>query len=106
MKGPKVFFLKVTDTPLMVSSVVSMVLPSVNFCLCSNHNYVGVYAEGIIPEIYFTAFRVKALWIWWKFSFWLGLRIQVVKTLEGNKLDAVSSCYFKFNMCSIIKGNN
>lgn len=38
-----------------------MVLPSVNFCLYSNHNYVGVYVGGIISEIYFTAFRVEAL---------------------------------------------
>lgn len=47
----------------MVSSVVSIVLPSVNFCLYSNHNYVGVYIGGIgiIPEIYFTAFGVEVL---------------------------------------------
>lgn len=61
MKGPKIFCLKVTDTALVVSLVVFVVLPSVNFCLYSNLNYGGVHIGGIIPEIYFTAFRVEAL---------------------------------------------
>lgn len=90
MKGPKIFCLKVTDTALVVSSVVSVVLPSVTFCLYLNHNYMGVYVEGIIPEIYFTAFRLEALLGLMKFSLWLGLRIQVWKIFEGNKLNAVS----------------
>lgn len=61
MKSPKIFCLKVTDGALVVSSVVSVVLPSVNFCLYSNHNYGGVHIGGIIPEIYFIAFGVEAL---------------------------------------------
>lgn len=30
----------------------------------------------------------------------------MLKTLEGNKLNAVSYYYFKFHMCRIIKGSN
>jgi len=49
--------------------------------------------EESSPRFNSLLLRWKHCWIWWKFSLWLGLRIQVLKLLEGNKLTAVSYCY-------------
>lgn len=45
----------------------------------------------------------KYHWIWWKFSLWLGLRIQVLKPLEGNKLNAVSDYYFEYTCMRLLE---